>query len=53
MTDMCENGSKIASIYGVQYIPYVLIFDQKGNIVASNLHGEEMLQRLEELMPSK
>lgn len=53
MTDMCENGSKIASIYGVRYIPYVLIFDQKGNIVASNLHGEEMLQRLEELMPSK
>ncbi len=53
MTDMCETGSKAASLYNVQYIPHVLVFDQKGNIVVNNLHGEEMLQKLEELMPSK
>ncbi len=28
-------------------------FDQKGNIVAKNPHGEEMLSKLEELMPEK
>lgn len=53
MSDMCETGSKAASLYGVQYIPYVIVFDKKGNIVANNLHGEEMLQKLEELMPEK
>ena len=53
MTDYTPNGSKVASLYGVQYIPYIIIFDKKGNIVAKNLHGEEMLQKLEELMPAK
>lgn len=53
MTDYTPNGSKVASLYGVQYIPYIIIFDKKGNIVAKNLHGEEMLQKLEELMPEK
>lgn len=53
MSDMGETGSKAASLYNVQYIPYVLVFDQKGNIVVNNLHGEEMLRKLEELMPEK
>ena len=53
MSDMSETGSKAASLYNVQYIPYVLVFDQKGNIVVNNLHGEEMLRKLEELMPEK
>lgn len=53
MTDYTPNGSKAASLYGVQYIPYIVIFDKKGNIVAQNLHGNELLQKLEELMPEK
>lgn len=53
MTDLNTNGSKVASLYGVQYIPYIVIFDKKGNIVAQNLHGNELLQKLEELMPGK
>ena len=52
-TDANASGSKAASAYGVQYIPYTLIFDRKGNIVAKNLHGQEMLDKLEELMPAK
>lgn len=51
MTDYNAQGSKAASAYGVQYIPYIVIFDKKGNIVAKNLHGDDMLQKLEELMP--
>lgn len=53
MTDLNAKGSKAASLYGVQYIPYIVIFDKKGNIVAQNLHGNELLQKLEELMPEK
>ena len=46
-------GSDISKSYGVQYIPYIVIFDKKGNIVAKNLHGEGLLTKLEELMPGK
>lgn len=53
MTDVNASGSNAATVYGVQYIPYTLIFDKKGNIVAQNLHGAEMLDKLEELMPAK
>lgn len=53
MTDMTANGSKVATSYGVQYIPYIVIFDKKGNIVAQKLHGAELLAKLEELMPQK
>lgn len=52
MSDLNAWGSKAASLYGVQYIPYIVVFDKKGNIVAKNLHGDEMLKKLEELMPA-
>lgn len=53
LTDMTSAGSKAAELYQVQYIPYTIIFDRKGNVVAKNLHGSEMLDKLEELMPAK
>lgn len=53
LTDVNASGSKAASVYGVQYIPYTIIFDKKGNIVANNLHGQEMLDKLAELMPAE
>lgn len=53
MTDMGANGSNAASLYGVQYIPHIVVFDKKGNIVAKNLHGEGLMNKLEELMPAK
>lgn len=53
MTDVTPAGSNASKLYGVQYIPYIVVFDKKGNIVAKNLHGAEMLKKLEELMPSK
>lgn len=51
MSDLGAQGSYAASQYSVKYIPYIIIFDNKGNIVASNIHGEDMLKKLEELMP--
>lgn len=53
LTDVNASGSHTAGLYGVRYIPYTIIFDKKGNIVADNLHGEEMLAKLEQLMPAK
>jgi hypothetical protein len=53
MTDYNAQGSKVATTYGVQYIPYIVIFDINGNMVAKNLHGEGLFQKLEELMPEK
>ena len=38
-TDMTGRGSAVSNAYGVQYIPYIVIFDKKGNIVAKDLHG--------------
>jgi hypothetical protein len=43
----------VANLYGVQYIPYIVIFDKNGKMVAKNLHGEALLKKLEELMPAK
>lgn len=53
LTDMNGGASNASRIYGVQYIPYIVIFDKKGNMVAKNLHGDDMLKKLEELMPAK
>ena len=53
MTDYNAQGSKVATTYGVQYIPYIVIFDINGNMVSKNLNGEGLLQKLEELMPEK
>lgn len=50
-TDYNSQGSKVATLYGVQYIPYIVVFDKNGKMVAKNLHGEALLQKLEELMP--
>ena len=52
-TDYNSQGSKVATLYGVQYIPYIVVFDKNGKMVAKNLHGEALLQKLEELMPAK
>lgn len=53
LTDYNAQGSQVARLYAVQYIPYIVIFDKKGKIVARNLHGEDLLNKLEELMPAK
>ncbi len=50
LTELGVTGTKASALYNVQYIPYTLIFDQKGNVVAKNPHGEEMLEKLDELM---
>ncbi len=40
-----------AQIYGVQSIPFTLLIDQTGKIVAENLRGEALDAKLSELLP--
>ena len=50
---MNEQGSVVANLYAVKYIPYIVIFDKSGKMVAKNLHGEALAKKLEELMPAQ
>lgn len=53
LSDMNEQGSVVANLYAVKYIPYIVIFDKSGKMVAKNLHGEALAKKLEELMPAQ
>ena len=43
-----ENAA--ATQYGVQAIPYNVLVDPQGNIIAENLHGEEIAQTLRKVI---
>ena len=43
-------GSEIAKTYGVRAIPTNFLIDENGIIVAKNLRGEQLQQKLEELL---
>lgn len=40
-----------AKVYKVSGIPYTVLLDKDGNIIAKNLRGEELERKLEELFP--
>lgn len=40
----------IAKQYGVESIPAVFIIDQNGNIIAKDLHGDELRSKIAELL---
>lgn len=48
LNDVDGNGSLI---YGIQTIPYTLLIDRNGKILAQNLRGEALDAKLSELMP--
>ena len=39
-----------AVLYGIQSIPYTLLIDQEGTILARNIRGEAIEKKLEELL---
>ena len=43
-------GRTAGEIYGVQYIPYTVLFDAQGNIIATELRGEELNNKIAELL---
>ncbi len=40
----------IANTYGIQSIPFTLLLDKEGKIIAKNLRGEELTKKLTELL---
>jgi hypothetical protein len=41
----------VAVKYGVQAIPFTLLLDKEGKIIAKNLRGEELAKKLAQLLP--
>lgn len=50
MSDLKGWSSQLSAPYHVQGIPYTLLIDQEGNVVAENLRGEQLEQKLAELL---
>jgi len=51
VSDLKFWQSEAAVKYGVQSIPFTLLLDKEGKIVAKNLRGEELAKKLAELLP--
>ena len=50
MSDLKGWKSAAALTYGIDTIPFTLLLDGEGNIIASNLQGQALLDKLNELM---
>ncbi|HEY3390826.1 MAG TPA: cytochrome C biogenesis protein, partial [Prolixibacteraceae bacterium] len=51
VSDLKFWQSEAALKYGVQGIPFTLLLDKDGKIIAKNLRGEELNKKLAELLP--
>jgi len=50
LSDLQGWKSLAAQKYGVHAIPFTMLFDPEGKVVATNLRGDALSQKLEELM---
>lgn len=50
LSDLKGNKSPVMQIYNVQNIPFMLILDQENRIVAKNIRGEELYNKIAELL---
>lgn len=50
MSDLKGWSSELAVPYGVQSIPYTILLDSEGKIIAANLRGEELTEKIAELL---
>ncbi len=49
MSDLQGWRSKAAQVYGVSYIPYTILLDKEGRIIAKNLRGAALENKLKEI----
>lgn len=49
VSDLKQWDSSVIPLYGIQSIPYTVLIDPKGKIIAINLRGEALVQKLKEL----
>lgn len=50
VSDLKFWQSEVAAIYGVKAIPYTILLDKDGKIIAKNLRGEELYNKVESLL---
>lgn len=50
VSDLKFWNNEAATLYGVQAIPYNVLLDPAGNIIAENLHGAEIAQTLRKVI---
>lgn len=50
VSDLQFWNSEAARAYGVQGIPFAVLIDKDGNIIAKNLRGEALIQKLKEVL---
>jgi thiol-disulfide isomerase/thioredoxin len=51
VSDLKYMQNEIAVKYGVRSIPFTLLLDKEGKIIAKNLRGDELERKLSELLP--
>ncbi|WP_198139876.1 TlpA disulfide reductase family protein [Pedobacter sp. BAL39] len=51
LSDMKGRENAIAKMYGISAIPQSFLIDPQGKIIAKNLRGEDLLEKLAEVMP--
>ncbi len=51
VSDLKYWQNEVARLYGVSSIPHSVLLDKEGKIIAKNLRGDELQQKLKELMP--
>lgn len=51
VSDLKHWDNAVAKEYGIKAIPQNLLIDPDGRIIAKNLRGEELLRKLEEVLP--
>lgn len=50
VSDLQFWDNAVAKLYGVQSIPQNFLLDKEGRIISSNIRGEELLKKLEEVL---
>ena len=50
VNDLKGQGNKATLIYGVEGIPNNFLVDKNGIIIGQDLHGEELNEKLSEIM---
>ncbi len=50
MSDLKGWSSATAGLYGVSSIPHTVLIDKDGTIIAKNLHGDELKEKLDDLL---
>lgn len=50
VSDLKQWGSSVVKLYNIQGIPYTVLLDKEGKILAKNLRGDELEKKLAEVL---